>query len=225
MSEAWSYIQAGKTVGPVTEEALRDLLASGQLRMDDLVWHQGIPDWTKAGQFPELRAPSAPPAAPPGPAPMPYAMSEPAPPTQEARSAVGATLAALRATKPWVRFLGVLGIIGTIVIVVIALVVLGTSQFLFRGMPAGMRMVIPVVYLLLALLQLPPVLYLNRYASRIGDLLRSEAPEDLVRALEAQKSFWKFVGIFSLIVLCFYVLIAVVVIGAALAAGGIRHWF
>lgn len=225
MAEAWSYILSGKTVGPITEEALRDLLASGRLRADDLVWHQGLADWTKAGQFPELqpRPSLAPPVpAPPIPLPPPPMLDEAA---LDAGAPMAATLAALRATKPWVRFLGVLGIIGTIFMVLLALVFMAFNELMFRGMPPGIRMLFPVLYLIFALLQFPPVLFLNRYASRIGDLLRTGAPEDLTRAMEAQKSFWKYVGIMTLIVLCCYVLALVGGVGMALVAGGMRHVF
>ena len=235
MAEAWSYIQQGKTVGPVSQDALKGLLAMGQLGMDDLVWHQGLAEWTAASLCPELQPPprialDLPPALPPPIAPTPifppnpFAMGEAAPSARSAKAAVAGAMDSLRATKPWVRFLGVLGILGTILMAVVAVVLLGISAGPLRGMPAGLRMAIPMVYLVLAGLQVPPVLYLNRYASRIADLLRSEAPEDLVRALEAQKSFWKYVGIMTLIVLIFYVLIFAAGLVVALM-GGAKHWF
>ena len=236
MAEAWSYIQQGKTLGPVTEDALKGLLAIGQLGPDDLVWHQGLTEWTLAGLCPELQpariALDLPPALPPPPIaptpifpPNPFAMGEAAPSARSAKAAVAGAIENLRATRPWVRFLGVLGILGTILMAVVAVVLLGiTSAGPLRGMPTGLRMVIPVVYLFLAALQVPPVLYLNRYASRIADLQRSEAPEDLVRALQAQKSFWKYVGIMTLIMLIFYVLIFAGGLVVALV-GGAKHWF
>jgi len=42
-------------------------------------------------------------------------------------------------------------------------------------------------------------------------------PAELTHALEAQKSFWKFVGILTLIVLCIYALIAIFGIFGAIA--------
>lgn len=230
MSESWSYVQNGATQGPITEDALRQLLGSGQLRWDDLVWRPGLTEWTQAGQIPELR--STPPPAP-APASIPaqatprnayepprsVVMSAPDPSSLDAQSAVAGAMDALRATKPWVRFMGVLGILGTALLVVIALILIGVSQGPFKTLPPGVRVVLPLVYLLMAALQVPPVLHLNRYASRIGILLETHAPEDLTRALDAQKSFWKYVGIMTLIMMCTYVLIFIFAVGMAAVVG------
>jgi len=123
MSEAWSYVQNGTTQGPVSEEALRGYLASGKLGPEDLVWHQGMADWTKAGQLPELRL-APPPMSernhfePPRSAMLPDAEST----TMNAQAAVASSLAALRATKPWVRFMGVMGILFTALMVIAGLI-------------------------------------------------------------------------------------------------------
>ncbi|BDU74324.1 DUF4339 domain-containing protein [Mesoterricola silvestris] len=213
MSEAWSYIQNGATQGPVPQEVLQELLATGQVRPGDLVWRQGLPDWTPAGTLPELRAVPPPPQVFPGALPPPAAEAVPA-----------AVVEALRATRPWVRFMGVLGILGTVFLAVIALVFLGMTQGPLRGMPQGLRMVLPGFYLVMAAFQVPPVIFLNRYASRITDLLADGGPEALAEALRAQKSFWRYVGIMTLVVLCLYILGALVGIGAAVLLGGLRHF-
>lgn len=125
------------------------------------------------------------------------------------------TLEALQATKPWVRFMGVMGWIGTGIMVVVALVIFFSglaSQD--RGLPAAMGL----LYLVLAGLYVPPTLFLHRYASRIGDLLGSNDAGDLEEALRAQKSFWKYVGIFTAVTLVIYALVFVgAIIWAAMA--------
>jgi uncharacterized RDD family membrane protein YckC len=63
MSEQWFYAQSGQQKGPVSGEALRELIASGQLRPADLVWREGMANWTALGSVPELTPP--PPAAVP----------------------------------------------------------------------------------------------------------------------------------------------------------------
>jgi hypothetical protein len=72
-------------------------------------------------------------------------------------------------------------------------------------------------------IQLPPVIFLNKYASRIAEAEGTRTPEDLARALEAQKSFWRYVGIFTLVMLCLYALLFVVGIGTAIMAAGARR--
>jgi hypothetical protein len=225
MSDTWSYIQNGNTLGPVSEETLRNLLREGLLGWEDLVWHPGLSDWTKAGKFPELTpgriALDEPPrmAAPPAPRPIVVRGEDPF-----AKVAMAGALDALRATKPWVRFLGVLGIIGIVFMALGGLVFLGLSQSSLLPMPSGMRTVLPVAYLLMAGLQVPPVVYLNRYASRIARALISASPEDLTDALEAQKSFWRYMGILTLVMMIMYVVVIVLGIAGAVAMGG-RHRF
>ena len=112
----------------------------------------------------------------------------------------------LAATKPWVRFLSVL------FFVVIGLCMLGVLIFLTLGSldagsgPAlgGLELVIVVV--LLIAVYLYPAITLFRYASAIRLLVETRQVGALEQALARQKSFWKFVGIFTVVVLCFYVL-------------------
>jgi hypothetical protein len=54
-----------------------------------------------------------------------------------------------------------------------------------------------------------PALLLFRYASRINDLWTNRSVRALEDALEAQKSFWKFVGILMLVVIVLYLLVIV----------------
>jgi hypothetical protein len=69
----------------------------------------------------------------------------------------------------------------------------------------------------MALLVFFPALYLARYASRIAQLRGSGRVEDLEAALEAQKSYWKFIGILTVIWLVFYfVMMLLQIIGVAM---------
>jgi hypothetical protein len=155
--------------------------------------------------------------APIPPAPVEFQASLPSP-----ALAFDEAMEALRATKPWVRFMGVLGILGIVFLVVLALVFFALSSALestLSVVPAAARLAIPVVYLVLAALQLPPVIFLHRFANRIAELLASRNPEDLARAMDAQKSFWRYVGILTLVMLCCYAAAAVLAI-VGLAASG-----
>jgi len=146
----------------------------------------------------------------------PQAPLTPMTPQGDAGSTSPGVVEILRSTKPWVRFLGVLSAIGMGFMVlgsVFVMVAAGSSRL--PGLPAGMGL----VYLLVAGLYLPPVIFLNRYASRIGDLLASHSSQDLEEALRAQKSFWKYVGIVTVIFLALYILVIVgVIIFAGFAA-------
>jgi hypothetical protein len=227
MGEPWNYLQNGQPQGPVTEEALKELLATGQLPWEGLVWHPGLPDWIKASDAPELQ-PARPAPAEPAPEsrspfepPKAVVRPVPEPSSLEARAAVAGALEALRGTKPWARFLGVLGIIGVAFMFLFAILMSVLGRGPFSRMPGQLRLVLPLIYLVMGAFQIPPVVYLNRYASRIGALLESQKPEDLTRALEAQKGFWRYVGIFALVVMCLYALGIILAVGVAgfVAAG------
>jgi uncharacterized protein YkwD len=63
----WYYARAREKVGPLGEEQLRALAASGQLAPADMVWEEGSPRWLQAGTVPGLFPPPRPPAIPPRP--------------------------------------------------------------------------------------------------------------------------------------------------------------
>lgn len=137
----------------------------------------------------------------------------------------------LQRTKPWVRFIGVLLWIG------VALMMLGGVIVLFSsimglsamnqngagnlGLQAGMMVGIAISYLIMSLLYIYPAVKIWKYGSYIGKLVSSRSPEDLVSALDQQRSFWKFFGIMAIIVICMYLLIFIgaIVFGAAAASG------
>lgn len=129
---------------------------------------------------------------------------------------------ALGQTKPWVRFISILGFVGA------GFMVLGAAGLMItaiaggmgrRGPLGGMEAGVGVMYLLFALLYVPPSVFLFRYASAIGRILPGNEAEGIERALVAQKSFWRFVGIMALVIIVLYVLIiGVVVVMAAMGA-------
>jgi hypothetical protein len=64
MSTEWYYSSSGQKVGPVSENQIRQLAASGKLAASDLIWRAGQPNWVSAGSVPGLF---------PGPPPLPTA--------------------------------------------------------------------------------------------------------------------------------------------------------
>lgn len=112
------------------------------------------------------------------------------------------TIDALRQTRPWVIFLGVLGFIG---VGLMALIGLFGLLSLAAGGIRNSQALILVVYLPVALLYFFPSLFLTRYGARIGGFVRDPSHRGLEAALTTQKSFWKFVGILTLVILLLYV--------------------
>jgi len=116
----------------------------------------------------------------------------------------------LRQTKPWVRFISVLMFIGAAFMVLVGLI----ATVAGARMPGAFGPVVGLIYIVMAILYIAPALFLWMYADRIGVFLQNKSPGTLASALEAQKSFWKFVGIVMLIILCVY---AIMILGFILA--------
>jgi len=231
MANQWNYIQDGQSLGPIPEEELKARLAAGSLSWETLVWCDDLTAWTPARlvqalasaqrelQPPRIELDESAGRIPPAkPFPPPQAARQYVPPGATFQAAVPSEVVeTLRQTKPWARLLAVLGFIGIGFMVLASLAMLAFESSMRIGLPRGFGVGMMVVYLFMAGIQLPAALFLNRYASRIGDLLGSQAPSDLQEALVAQKSFWRYIGILTLIVMCIYILIIVfAVVGAGL---------
>jgi hypothetical protein len=69
-----------------------------------------------------------------------------------------------------------------------------------------------IVYFGIAALYIAPAVYLNRYCSRITQVIALHRDDLLEQAIEAQKSFWKFCGIFTLIAIALWALIGTIMV-------------
>ncbi|MBT8200854.1 MAG: hypothetical protein HKN03_04125 [Acidimicrobiales bacterium] len=105
------------------------------------------------------------------------------------------TSEALAATRPWVRFMAIVAYIGTAFVVLSALVVVVASA----TQDGGGAMFLGLVYLLLAATYFFVARHLMAYATGISAYLASSRVADLNRALKAQTSFWRLVGILTII--------------------------
>jgi hypothetical protein len=78
MARDWYYAQNGRQHGPVSEQQVRQMAASGQLQPEDLVWYEGLADWVAAAAVPGLIPPER----------LPPARQAVAPPMEVASSPV-----------------------------------------------------------------------------------------------------------------------------------------
>lgn len=127
----------------------------------------------------------------------------------------------LRATKPWVRLISV------IMFILAGLIFLGGFLMLFMPSPAGMRgfgvgPIVGIIYFLMGGLYLFPAYFLHQYASSINDFLRGGGDSAMENALGSQKSFWRFSGILTLVIICIYALIFVFAILGAMSMSALR---
>ncbi|MBN2171946.1 MAG: hypothetical protein JW819_11575 [Candidatus Krumholzibacteriota bacterium] len=108
----------------------------------------------------------------------------------------------LTETKPWVRFMSILGFIGCGFLVIAGIIMGAVGTFSEMGPFGGL---ISIVYIAMAVLYIFPALFLFRYADAIRDLARWRSTRALEGALDHQRRFWRFVGIFTIVVLGLYV--------------------
>src|SRR5262245_25981125 len=116
----------------------------------------------------------------------------PVPPLPPERSAIAAPL---HRTQPWVRFLGIMGFVLAGLMLLVGLVGGAASYAIGRTE----MLPVMVMYPLFGALYVIPSMYLLRYADNIKRFLASTHEQDLAGALEAQRSFWKFAGIMTIV--------------------------
>ena len=95
MAQQWFYAKQGKQLGPVPVEQLQKAIANGEVQLTELVWTEGMPQWTPAGHVKELTG-GVPRAAGPATPPSPPAVAkprkaEPAGPPQTAPAGAAST--------------------------------------------------------------------------------------------------------------------------------------
>jgi hypothetical protein len=67
-NDEWYYAKGNQQQGPVSLQAVQEMVRSGQIQPNDLVWNHGMANWQAASQVPEVYAGIAPAAVVPPPA-------------------------------------------------------------------------------------------------------------------------------------------------------------
>jgi uncharacterized protein DUF5362 len=136
---------------------------------------------------------------------------EPLPPVPPAPAGLPLVTLPLQQTQPWVRFLAIMGFIGA------GLMVLAGVTAGVAGAATGRleTLGLMVVYPIFAVLYVFPSMFLLRYADRIKTFVASGVEQDLASAMDAQRAFWKFAAIFTIVSVVF----GIVVMAFAVIAG------
>jgi len=106
----WYYTLNNQQQGPVTLDALQAMAANGQIQRTDLVWRQGMANWTAAGDVPGVFGGGVSPAAQAGwqgPAMGGYNQAQGPSFASEAKTAMFLSIAGILCC-------GILGIVGLI---------------------------------------------------------------------------------------------------------------
>ncbi|HWB80988.1 MAG TPA: hypothetical protein VG755_38760 [Nannocystaceae bacterium] len=111
---------------------------------------------------------------------------------------------AMSQTRPWVVFLGVLGIIVCVLMVGGSL--WNAIQF---GSVDSLFMLSGLFSMAIAALYLFPCIALLRYGGAIRGMQLGQGIDALTDALRHQKSFWRYTGVFGIVMLAIYAFVAV----------------
>jgi hypothetical protein len=134
-------------------------------------------------------------------------------------------LESLQATRPWVKFLAILGFIfgGLMTVAGLMMSVAFTFVPAKAGLPHFFGPVFGILYIVMAIFfYVLPCLYLLRYGSAITRIPES-GQAAMEEALRQQKTFWKYMGIFAIVVLVLYVFFFIGGITAAIIIGAMHH--
>ena len=110
------------------------------------------------------------------------------------------TVDLLSRTRPWVLLMSILMFLASLFMVLVGGIFF--ARWGARNVAAASGAM--AAYVVMGVMYVIPAIYLYRYARKISDLKVSHHLTDLEGALEAQKSFWKFVGIAAVILLAVY---------------------
>lgn len=130
----------------------------------------------------------------------------------------------LAETAKWGKFLAIIGFIVCIFIVLAGIFMAtqasaldkvfgdygGTSNSVLKGLGPLMAL----VYIIIAIIYFFPCLYLMRFSNHMKAALASDDQANLTMSFQNIKSMFKFFGIFTIIVIAFYLLIFMIGLAA-----------
>ena len=108
-------------------------------------------------------------------------------------------LLSLRQTRPWAMLVSIVGFVYCGFMIILGV---GSSFMLSmfdptNSFPSGIML--GAVYIIMAVIYFFPSLFLFRYSSSLGRLIDGGGAAEMEEALLNQKSFWKFIGIFTIV--------------------------
>lgn len=136
------------------------------------------------------------------------------------------TKAHLAETAKWARFLAIVGMVLLVLMIIFGLffsTMMATSSNPFEepteggaGLMSGLGIGMAIMYILLALIWFFPLLYLLRFANSMKAALHSSDQTALNVSFQNLKSCFRYVGIFTIILLALYALFfAIALLGGA----------
>lgn len=120
-------------------------------------------------------------------------------------------------TSKWCKFLAITGYIGMGILVLIGLfVMVGFSifnRYSHLGFPMG---ILGLVYIIIAVLYFFPLNYMYKFSVNLTHGFKSNNQESVNHGFENLKSLFKFMGIFTIVILSIYTLLLIVMVPIAM---------
>ena len=118
-------------------------------------------------------------------------------------------------TGKWLKFMAILGCIGAVFMILCGICVMAFSSIMdfgFYDAPGGsfITIFIGVFYLIMAGIYIYPILCLLRASKAAQMAVEMNSNEQMVEFLSNSKSFWKFCGILTIVMLALSVLMIIV---------------
>lgn len=133
----------------------------------------------------------------------------------------------LKTTSTWSAFFAVICFIaiGFMILSGITTLVSGSflssfNEFSYLGMGhifSSISIFIGIFYIVLGIIIIFPALYLYRYSKSITNALKENNSLSLEKAMQNMKSFWRFLGIFTIISISLSIISIPIIIWAAVA--------
>jgi hypothetical protein len=117
----------------------------------------------------------------------------------------------------WGKFLAIVGYVGMAILVLVALGVMVGFSFLNNDTEGTFPMAaLGLVYILLAVAYYFPISYLYRFSVQMKEGLVTVNHQSVTTGFENLKSLFKFMGIFTVVILSIYALLLVIALPASL---------
>ena len=121
----------------------------------------------------------------------------------------------LKETAKWSKFLSIIGFVflGLMVIGAISILIFGSNLNSTLSASRGFNQsafpttLVAFLYLVMAVLYFFPILYLYNFATKMKNALQMNDNNLIESAFENLKSHYKFIGIFTIVILAIYALI------------------
>lgn len=120
----------------------------------------------------------------------------------------------------WAKFLGIIGFIllGLMVLGGLGVMTSGSAMLRSSGIPIGGG-VMGLIYIIGAALYFFPSFYLYKFGATAKKAIQTESQAHLTEGLGYLKSFFKFSGILTIVIIAFYIIV-IVALGMGAAMGG-----